>query len=364
MIDSLNQLGSTDGMVDYNENSLAQQQNANRHASTIRNLAEQVSTLSNRLNITDYGCGPGQSAIETVRPALDVWSNNTSSKHISVCHADQPGNDWNALINLAFGPDGYMSATHVPQVRTSVGSFYGRLMPDRSVTLATCFAASHWLSKSIRLDAPGTIWFADLTGENRKKMWQQAQSDWRNFLRLRAEEIQSGGYLLVSTLGSVPEPGEINGIAASGRGIYRALQHVTAEMTDEGRLDRKTADSFVFGLWFMTSEEARGSIENDALLADAFEVDTLDAANADESGDLFSTYINQPAEYAHKYAGYVRAFACSTLRSHLFAPSAKTDDEIDGLETDFFDRLETLYREKTSAYAFEQWFMTIILRRK
>jgi SAM dependent carboxyl methyltransferase len=355
---------STEGMVDYNENSQAQRQNASRHASTIRDLAERVLPLSDRLNITDYGCGPGQSAIDTVKPALDTWLNGGAKADVSVCHADQPGNDWNALMKLAFGPDGYMNVSRAHQVQTSVGSFYSRLVPDRSVTLATCFAASHWLSKSIRLHAPDTVWFADLTGENRKKLWQQAQSDWRNFLRLRAEELQSGGYLLVSTLGAVPEQGEINSIAASGRGIYRALQHVTAEMTDEGRLDRKTADSFVFGLWFMTSEEARGPIENDAFLSDAFEVDTLDAANADESGDLFSAYINQPSEYAHKYAGYVRAFACSTLRSQLFAPSAKTDDETDALETDFFDRLEALYREKTSAYAFEQWFMTIILRRR
>lgn len=363
MTEGLHQQGSTEGMVDYNENSLAQRQNANRHASTIRNLAERISTLSNRLNITDYGCGPGQSAIDTVQPALESWLQKDASSEISVCHADQPGNDWNALLKLAFGPDGYMNGPRTPLVQTSVGSFYKRLRPDGSVTLATCFAASHWLSRSLSLDAPDTVWFADLTGENRQKMWQLAQNDWINFLRLRAEEIQTGGYLLVSTLGSVPQADEINGIAASGRGIYRALQKVTAEMAREGRLDQKSADSFVFGLWFMTSEEARGTIEGDAYLLNAYEIASLDAANVDESGDLFSAYIDNPAEYARKYAGYVRAFACSTLRSQLFAPSAGSEAGIDKLETEFFERLETLYREKTSDYAFEQWFMTIVLRR-
>lgn len=364
MSDTLTEKGSTEGMVDYNENSQAQRQNANRHAGLIRDLAARVSGLSDQLNITDYGCGPGQSAVDTVSPAVEHWFETRPDKRLSVCHADQPGNDWNALMKLIHGPEGYRKGDAAVQVRTSVGSFYERMMPDQSVTLATCFTASHWLSATLRLNAPETVWFADLTGENRSAMWAQAEADWKRFLRLRAEELQPGGYLLVSTLGAVPEPGEINDVAASGRGIYRALQHVTEEMATEGLLKRETADHFVFGLWFMTSDEARRPIETDPFLSKAYEIDTLEAANVDESGDLFSTFIDSPDEYARKYAGYVRAFACSTLRSQLFAPSAGSEADIDALETEFFGRLERLYRETTSDFAFEQWFTTIVLKRR
>ena len=49
-----------------------------------------------------------------------------------------------------------------------------------------------------------------------------AHNDRVRFLQRRALELRPGGYLLVSTLRSVPDPKEANGAAASGRGIYRA----------------------------------------------------------------------------------------------------------------------------------------------
>ena len=181
MSDTLTEKGSTGDMVDYYENSQAQRQNANRHAGLIRDLAARVSGLSDQLNITDYGCGPGQSAVDTVSPAVEHWFETCPDKQLSVCHADQPGNDWNALMKLIHGPEGYLKGDAALQVRASVGSFYERMMPDQSVTLATCFTASHWLSATLRLNAPETVWFADLTGENRSAMWAQAEADWKRF---------------------------------------------------------------------------------------------------------------------------------------------------------------------------------------
>ncbi len=355
---------STEGMVDYNENSKAQRQNALRNSAVISDLARRVSGLPGDLNITDYGCGPGQSAIETVRPALDAWSASAPGKQISVCHADQPGNDWTALMKLAFGAEGYAQRNHPLQVRTSVGSFYSRMMPDRSVSLATCFAASHWFSSSVALHAPDTVWFADLIGNARQQMWHKAEQDWSSFLKLRAKELQPGGYLLVATLGAVPEPGETNGTAASGRGIYRALQVVTAAMAEEGLLDRKTADTFLFGLWFMTAEEARHALKTDADLVAAYEIDTIEVGPLQDGGDLFAAALSDPKDYARRYAGYTRAFSSTTLRRQLFAPSANSEEEIDSLEAEFFRRFEALYEAETTQYAFEQWFLTIILRKR
>ncbi len=355
---------STEGMVDYNENSQAQQQNALCNSEIIADLAARVSAHSDVLNITDYGCGSGQSAIDTISPALDVWQANAAGKSIAVCHADQPGNDWNALMSLVFGEGGYMRGTNAPLVQTSVGSFYERVTADQSVSLATCFAASHWLSTAVRFHAPDTIWFADLTGPARETMWQQAERDWVRFLQLRAEELRSGGYLLVSTLGAVPEPGEINGTAASGRGIYRALQAVTADMAADGILDQRTADTFLFGLWFLTAEEARRPIEDSPELRRNYEIEAIEVRSPENGSDLFSAYLSDPADYARHYTGYTRAFSSTSLRSQLFQPSATDKFSVDELEKEFFQRFEALYRENTTQYAFEQWFLRVILRRK
>ena len=156
---------STEGMVDYNRNSAMQQQLVNHYAERIGALAKRLGRVEPELRIVDYGCGPGQSAIEAVAPAIDAYRAQFSDAPIAVCHADQPGNDWNGLFQLTLGPTGYAA----PRIRTgaAVGSFYDRMVAENVVDLATCFMASHWLSRAVNLDAPGSVWFADLQGAAR-----------------------------------------------------------------------------------------------------------------------------------------------------------------------------------------------------
>jgi len=238
------------------------------------------------------------------------------------------------------------------------------MVPDHSVSLGTCFFASHWLRSTARLKAPNTLWFADLTGDARHVMWQKAKDDWIRFLRLRAEELHPGGFLFVSTIGAVPEAGEINDTAAAGRGIYRAMQAVTVSMADDGLLDRSVADNFVFGLWFLTASEAREPFEDGSGLADLYDVDTIDVVGVEGGGDVFSSHVDSPAEYAKEYAGYTKAFAASSLRTGLFEPTLGDGQDTTRLEDEFFRRFEALYREHTTAYALEQWHLKVVLRRK
>ena len=64
------------------------------------------------------------------------------------------------------------------------------------------------------------------------------------------------------------------------------------------------------------------------------------------------------------YTGYTRAFADSTLRKQLFEPSTDSPEEACSLADEFYRRLDALYREHTSKYAFEIWHLTVVLRRR
>ncbi|MES0807998.1 hypothetical protein ABLO27_00855 [Roseibium sp. SCPC15] len=356
---------ATEGMVDYDDNSLAQRQDTLRNSDVIFELANRLSDLPGGLNITDYGCGPGQSAIDTVKPAIEAWRQSAPGKPVTVCHADQPGNDWNALMGIVFGKSGYAGGEDAPQVNTSVGTFFNQMASSASVSLATCFAASHWLSSPFKINAPDTVWFADLPEQAHKQMRERALQDWSTFLRHRAKELHSGGYLFVSTLGAVPSPGDPNDKAVSGRGVYRAFQAVTASMKKDGLLDAKTADDFVFSFWFLSEKEARQPFETDEELATAYEIELIKVGNKVEGGDVFGAYIENPADYARRYCGFTHAFASSTLRNQLFAPSSSgKKEEIDRLETEFFRRMKELYKEKTNTFAFEQWHLRVILKRR
>ena len=351
-------------MVDYDRNSSAQQRLVKLHDGRIRDLIERQGRVEPELKIVDYGCGPGTSAIDAVKPAIEAYRARFPEDPISICHADLPTNDWNALFELATGPSGYLGGTKAVRAGAAIGSFYDQMVAAGSVALGTSFFATQWLSRAVRLNAPGALWFGDLTGRGRAAMAELARQDWITFLRCRAQELRSGGYLLVSTLGAVADDTEVNGVAASGRGIYRALQDVAQEMGDDGLIDRDILDSFVFGLWFLTADEAREPIETDATLAAAFKIEELWVEPAPVNPtDIFAESLGDPDEYARLYVAYTRAFADTTLRTQLFEPSAGGAAEADQLDQEFYRRLTAMYRASLDKYACELWHLTVVLQR-
>ncbi|MCR9135192.1 MAG: class I SAM-dependent methyltransferase [Alphaproteobacteria bacterium] len=353
---------STEGMVDYGKNSAMQQQLVNYHAERIRDLVQRLGLVQPELRIVDYGCGPGQSAIDAVAPAVEAYRARFADATVSVCHADQPGNDWNSLFQLISSPRGYAA----PGIRTAaaIGSFYGQMVANNSVDLGTCFMASHWLSHAVHLDAPGSVWFGDLRGAARVELAARAQSDWKQFLQCRARELRSGGCLLVSCLGAVPQVGEINGQAASGRGVYRAMQKVAQELADEGWIKESVLDRFVFGVWFMTDDEARAPLETDPVLKQAFDIEDISVVPAPYNPtDVYADYIDDPDEYARLYVGYIRGFAHSALSTQLFTPGAKNGRDGPEIAAEFYRRLHEHYRSQPGKYAGENWYLTVVLRK-
>ncbi len=356
---------STEGMVDYDKNSDVQLQLIEAHSELTRSLTERVGLVTPEFRIVDYGCGPGTTAIEAVRPAIETYRARYPEGPIAVCHADQPGNDWNALFQLASGPSGYLAGSEAVRTEAAIGSFYDQLLSANSVALGTSYMATHWLQHGGRLHSPGTVWFADLTGKARTEMAAIARRDWVQFLRCRALELRPGGYLLVSKLGAVPDESEANRAAASGRGIYRALQVVAQGMADDRLLSQEVLDWFLFGLWFMTAEEARAPIESDSVLGQAFEIEDISVRPAPVNpADVFIESIDNPVEYARRYVGYTRAFADSTIRKQLLEPSTTGEANTNHLGQEFYDRLEKLYRVKPGKYACEIWYLTVVLRRR
>lgn len=351
-------------MTDYGDHSSAQQSIISTHDADLRDLAARLASDRTDLRAMDYGCGPGPSAMSSVRPVLEVFRAKRPDGRLAVCHMDQPGNDWNTLFQRAHGPDGYHATVRDVRTEAAVGSFYDRMAENGSVDLATCFAASHWSSRGIRLNCPGTVWFADLEGAARAEMADLARSDWVRFLSMRAEELSPGGYLFVSTLGSVPDPDERNGAAASGRGIYRALQVVAQSMVDDGLLKPKVLDEFLFSLWFLTADEAAEPLTTEAALSAAYRIDRIDVLPSPiHPTDFFGDLLGDPAAYGEAYKGYIRAFADSTLRTQLIGPSASEGHTEDALAGEFYRRLSDLYRARPGEFAFELWHLTVVLQR-
>jgi len=177
--------------------------------------------------------------------------------------------------------------------------------------------------------------------------------------------LRSGGMVIVSTLGSVPDESEINGIRSSARKLYRAIFDVANLMVTDGVLKASALDHFVFPLWFPTAEETCVPIDLEPDLKQAFEIVEATVTPVPvHPKDVYEVSLGDPAAYARLYAGYIRGFGESTLRLHLFGPSAKNAAEVDALTEDFSVRLTRYYQAEPGRHASETMIITLVLRRR
>lgn len=356
---------STEGMVDYHRNSKQQGQLVAGGARWICDLVPEIGVVEPEFRVVDYGCGPGGTAIETVRPTIDAYRGLSATAPVVVVHADQPSNDWNALFALVSGPEGYGHDDGNLRIEASVGDFYGPMAAPGSVALGTCYTSIHWMSQSLRPYAPGTVLHAELPDAARAEMAALADADWQSFLRHRARELRRGGVLIVIGIGAVIDPDRPCGVAVTSQRLYRAVRVVAESLADDDRLDRDVLDRFVFPNWIRTREELQRPLAQESDLRAAFDVIDISVEPLPRNPtDVYADDLGDLDRYSERYVGFLRGFGDSTLRTHLFGPGATHDGDADALAAEFYRRFGQLYRESPGTYATETWVSTVVLRRR
>ena len=316
------------------------------------------------LRVIDYGCGPGRNSMAAFRAVLEEVHRLRADLPVVALHNDQIGNDWNDLFANLEGPEGYLSRAGPLRPEVSAGSFFEPVASPGSIDLGMSFMAAHWLDGTVRLASPGTLFFADMTGAAREAMAAKADRDWTLFLRRRAEEVKSGGWLVIETMSSVKDPGDPSGLAAGGHRLYRAFWRIAEELANEGLLDPACLETFVFPLYFRELHEVRAPLEREPDLREAFEIVEL-------VGEVIAIpYARMLADngdaeaYARAYAAFARGFSESAFLNGLFAPSSAGLERAQRLSGIFFDRLEALFAAEAGRHIFENHSMTLSLRRR
>lgn len=330
------------------------------HAGLLRHLVTRIGPVAPEFRVINYRCGPGRRAIETVRPVVEAYRGLSRSGYIAVCHADEADNDWSDLLAEACGPKGYAYGDPFVRRVASVGHLQHRFQTPGACSLGICFAATHKLSRAVPVVSPGTVAAHELAGRARAELAARAEADWAGFLRFRAEELHSRGYLLHCGFAS-PDGRD----RTSAAGMLRAIQTVAGKMAEEGLLNRRALDSFVLPHCYRSAEELRRPLESEPDLKRQFEEVSLTVAplTADED-DIFAPLLGDPRRYGSHYAGLLRDFAFRPLNNRLFRPSADCEAEAERLAETFFRRIAKLYAEAPEAYAANFWISTLVLRRR
>ncbi|CAN7053500.1 hypothetical protein IGI04_028401 [Brassica rapa subsp. trilocularis] len=339
-----------DGPNSYSKNSHLQRRSASLLKETIDKLimekldAKTLICDSNTFCIADLGCATGpntfflvQDIIKSVETTLD--SNSTKAEFL-VFFNDLTKNDFNTLFT-SLPQDRSYFAVGVP------GSFYGRVLPQSSVHIVVTLAATHWLSsvpkelldKSSKAWNKGKVHYSNAAEEVVKAYEDQFGRDMEKFLEARAQEIVSGGLLVVGMCG-IPQGMPFSNLADSI--MYTSMADVLIQMQSQGLISEEQVDSFNIPIYSASPEEVAALVEKNG----CFSVESMELMDP-------TTWLKRPmdVEDVRQWMVCIKATMGSLFINHFG----------DHLLDDIFDRLtarlvgltnevESSYREKVMLF--------------
>ncbi len=178
--------------------------------------------------IADYGAANGHNSLKPLAAAIAVLRRRTRHDHaILLAHTDVPDNDFTALFRtLADDPDSYLQLDTASFASAIGRSFYGQIVPSKTVNLGWTSWATQWLSR-IPCELTDHVHVAYSSDDSARAAYaHQAALDWHNFVAFRGRELAPDGRLVVLTMG-VDEDGN--------SGFAPLLEAIVAALRDQAR---------------------------------------------------------------------------------------------------------------------------------
>ena len=274
------------------------------------------------VTVLDLGSSHGRNATR-VMGTVAAGLRGRTGQPVQTIYSDLASNDFNQLFaNLEEARrDGLFAASVYPAAVG--GSFYGPLLPPRTVRLATCFNAIHWLDRlppaplldgvGYRRPHPPRQGLA-VSPEVTAAFTRQAEQDLVQFLRCRARELVPGGKLLLAGPGDTDQ-------ARVTDGYYDVLDDACLDLVATGRLTRKQYERLTMPCYFRTVQELLAPLQReDSGLHGAFAVDRAEALEIPIPFVVAFRRSGDVAAYAGAYTGFLRAVSEPVVRAALEQP--------------------------------------------
>ncbi|XP_024527796.1 indole-3-acetate O-methyltransferase 1 isoform X1 [Selaginella moellendorffii] len=266
MIGNLACVRSGSGKDSYHRNSGLQAQGfSSVHATIEQAIASSAPLFLDSsldvIRIVDLGCSHGSNTIQALDfvareiTRLREQVGDRKPLEIQAIFSDLAVNDFNTLFALVPHPQGE------PYFFSGVpGSFYGRLFPRSSIHFAMTSYALHYLSK-----IPESITDKNSPAWNRDSMFvsrssppaaieafaQQASDDLFVFLHSRAQELVTGGILLL--MFPIRLSHELNEADFPFQSVWK-------DLIQEGLVSQESLDTFNFPAYLRSGDEVRSSL--------------------------------------------------------------------------------------------------------
>ncbi|XP_021293541.1 probable S-adenosylmethionine-dependent methyltransferase At5g37970 [Herrania umbratica] len=295
------------------------------------------SSTSNIIRLADFGCGVGSNTITAMHDLLEFVKKKYRSQcpvsqmpEFQVIFNDQSTNDFNTLFTSLPQDKEYMVAG-VP------GSFHDQVLPKSSLHLAHCSYSLHWLSKlpkelQDKLSPAwnkGKIHYTSAPQEVLNAYATQFAEDLDNFLNARAQEIVSGGMMLI--VGSGIPDGMSYSQVVNGL-MYNCMGSILMDMVKTGSINEAEIDAFNLPIYACPPGEFTAGVERNGL----FTVEVIELMNP-------APWLKGPIDIP-AFVKHVRAAMEGMFSKHF------SRETIDELFNQLVPRLSEISQQMESCY--------------
>jgi len=222
---------------------------------------EGIDVPESHWSFSDMGCADGGTSLDLWRKVA-MLARKRSQADIQITYADQPRNDFNALVQILHGLTDFKTYREEQSnlhVIASGSSFYEPILPIGTLDLGFSATAMHWLSRK-PCDIPDHVHMVGASGDVLSKFQQQARADWETILLQRARELKSGGKLVLANF-CRDESGHYLG-NTGGENMFDNFNNLWSELRDNGDISQQEYAAMTLPQYYNTVEEFAAPFEN------------------------------------------------------------------------------------------------------
>ncbi len=270
------------------------------------------------IGLLDLGSSEGGNAIHAMMRLIEALRRRTDAP-LWIFFDDLPSNDFNQLFANLF-PTGGLVIPGADIFPAAIGgTAFARIVPPRSLHVATTFNTigfletipdARLLNYILPMNPCAPREGVSVSEAEREPFRLQAALDLRRFYGARAEELVSGGKLLVEVFGR-------DEVHSTSDGIYDVLSDALLDTVEDGMLPKRIYENLIFPVYFRTLEELVAPIEGDDDIAGAFRIEKAEVREVPAPFNVEREKTGDVTVWAGSYASFLRAFTEPILTAAL-----------------------------------------------
>nr|MBX2867624.1 class I SAM-dependent methyltransferase [Acidiferrobacterales bacterium] len=226
---------------------------ADRVLQAVHSLKCDASTT--QFTMADMGCADGGTSLSMIERVLQAVHKDNDSLQSCVIYADQPANDFNALVNIVHGRTSFETwLGKFPNAYPlfSGASFYTQAAPTATLDLVFSATAMHWLSAK-PCNISNHVHMVGATGAEYDAFAEQGKKDWETILLNRGNELKPGGKAVFANF-CRDEAGRHLG-NTGGVDMFQTFNEIWQEFLSDGKIEEQEYRNMTLPQYYHTVEE-------------------------------------------------------------------------------------------------------------